>query len=160
MPENEEHNVPQAGARTQPESAQERFKREQLTRRQALRKFGLTAGMATFAMFSVDDLARMVGKVMQQRAGDNKVAGQVAQEFQQAGIAYATTSGPSAPCANDPNPSCCDAMQTFKNAYAKCKKSGGSGADLEFCIAQARLDCGSTVSALGCAIDNYCSKNY
>jgi len=159
MMENEGQNI-SGQAQTPPEMDRERFERERLTRRQALRKFGVTAGMATFAMFSVDDLARMVGKAMQQRAGDSRVAGQVAQEFQQAGIAYATTSGPSAPCANDPNPSCCDAMQTFKAAYLKCKKSGGSGGDLTMCILDARLACGSTTAALGCAIDDYCHKNY
>ncbi len=84
MPENEEQ--------TKPETAKEQFERERLTRRQAMRKFGLTAGMATFAMFSVDDLARIVGKAMQQRAGDNKIAAQIAQEFQQAGIALADVS--------------------------------------------------------------------
>ena len=45
--------------------------------------------MAAFALFSMDDLARMVGKAMQQRAGDNRIAGQLAKEFQQAGIALA-----------------------------------------------------------------------
>ena len=45
--------------------------------------------MATFALFSVDDLARMVGKAMQQKAGDNKVAGQIAREFRNAGITMA-----------------------------------------------------------------------
>ena len=75
-----------------PETAQEKFERERLTRRQALKKFGMTASMAAFAMFSVDDLARMVGKAMQQRAGDNKVASQIAKEFQQSGVAMADVS--------------------------------------------------------------------
>ncbi len=76
-----------------PETAKEKFERERLSRRQALKKFGMTSAMATLGLFSVDDLARMVGKAMQQRAGDNKVAEQVAKEFQQAGVAFA--SGPS-----------------------------------------------------------------
>ncbi len=88
MPENEEQDI-SAGAQVPVETDKERFERERLSRRQALKKFGMTAGMATFAMFSVDDLARMVGKSMQQRAGDNKVAGQIAQEFQEAGVALA-----------------------------------------------------------------------
>ncbi len=98
MPANEEQDV-SAGAQVLVETDKERFERERLTRRQALRKFGITASMATFAMFSVDDLARMVGKAMQQRAGDNKIARQIAQEFQQAGVALA--GGPSwAGCGN------------------------------------------------------------
>jgi len=89
MPENA--NIPdgEAMSETAKETAKEKFERERLSRRQALKKFGMTSAMATFALFSVDDLARMVGKAMQQRAGDNKVAGQIAREFQQAGIALA-----------------------------------------------------------------------
>jgi hypothetical protein len=67
----------------------ERVERERLARRAALRKIGMTTGMAVFAMFSVDDLARMVGQKMEQRSGDSKVADQIAREFQQAGIAMA-----------------------------------------------------------------------
>ncbi len=95
MPENENQDMQTSEAPTLAESALERFERERLTRRQALRKFGMTAGMATFAMFSVDDLAHMVGKAMQQQVGDNKIAEQIAKEFQSAGIAFA--SGPSGP---------------------------------------------------------------
>ena len=92
MPENEDQTVPEAGIQAPVESAREQFERERMTRRQALKKFGMTSAMATFALFSVDDLARIVGKAMQQRAGDNKVAAQIAQEFQQAGIALADIS--------------------------------------------------------------------
>ena len=95
MPENAIIPDGEAVPETAKETAKEKFERERLSRRQALKKFGITSAMATFALFSVDDLARMVGKAMQQRAADNKVAEQIAQEFQQAGIALATTSGPS-----------------------------------------------------------------
>jgi len=88
MPEHEKQDV-SAEAQAPAKTALEKFEREQLTRRQALKKFGITSAMATFALFSVDDLARMVGKAMQQRAGDNAVAEQVAQEFLNAGIALA-----------------------------------------------------------------------
>ncbi len=84
MPENEIIPINEG-----PETAKEKFERERLTCRQALKKFGMTSAMAAFALFSVDDLARMVGKAMQQRAGDNRIAGQLAKEFQQAGIALA-----------------------------------------------------------------------
>lgn len=117
MPENEVKNTVEAVPvqETPPETAQEttweKFERERLSRRQALKKFGITTGMAVFAMFSVDDLARMVGKAMQQRAGDNRIANQLAKEFQQAGIAMATTYT-GASCANKDNyddcVSCCD----------------------------------------------------
>ena len=71
------------------ETAKAKFERERLSRRQALKKLGMTSAMAAFALFSVDDLARMVGKTMQQRAGDNKVAEQVAKELQRAGVTLA-----------------------------------------------------------------------
>ena len=95
MPENDERDVP-AGAQAPVETKRERFERERLSRRQALKRFGMTSAMTAFALFSVDDLARMVGKAMQQRAGDNKVAEQVAQEFQEAGVSFAASS--SQPC--------------------------------------------------------------
>jgi len=89
MPENDEQDV-LMGAPAPVETERERFERERLSRRQALKRFGMTSAMATFALFSVDDLARMVGKAMQQRAADNKVVEQISQEFQQAGVALAT----------------------------------------------------------------------
>lgn len=69
------------------ETAKEKFERERLTRRQALKRFGMTSAMATFALFSVDDLARMVGGAMERQARNSKIATQVAKEFQHSGIA-------------------------------------------------------------------------
>lgn len=70
----------------------QRVEQEKLTRRAALRKLGFGAGMAAFALLGVDDLARMVGKRMERMAGDNKVAEQVAKEFQAVGVASANPS--------------------------------------------------------------------
>jgi hypothetical protein len=67
----------------------QRVEQERMTRRAALRKLGFGAGLAAFSMLGVDDMARMVGKRMERIAGDNKVANQVAKEFQQAGVAFA-----------------------------------------------------------------------
>ena len=72
---------------TEPETAKQKFERERLTRRQALKKFGMTSAMATLALFSVDDLARMVGGALERQARNSKIAAQVAEEFQHAGIA-------------------------------------------------------------------------
>lgn len=66
-----------------------KVEQEKLTRRSALRKMGFGAGIAAFSLLGVDDFARMVGKRLERMAGDNKVAGQVAKEFQSAGIALA-----------------------------------------------------------------------
>lgn len=84
------HDTPEtAPAKT--ETAKQKFEQERLTRRQALKKFGMTSAMATFALFSVDDLARMVGGAMERQARNNKIATQVAEEFKHSGIALAAT---------------------------------------------------------------------
>ena len=93
MSENEIIPIDDAPETVRAETAQEKFERERLSRRQALKKFGMNSAVAAFAMFSVDDLARMVGKAMERRSRDNKVAAQIAQELRQAGIAFA--GGPS-----------------------------------------------------------------
>ncbi len=72
----------------------QKYEREQLSRRAALRKMGYTSALAAFAMFSVDDLARMVGKAMEQRARDSQVAEVAARELQGAGVVMATAGGP------------------------------------------------------------------
>jgi len=105
MPENDEQDI-SARVQAPAETALEKFEREQLTRRQALKKFGMTSAMATFALFSVDDLARMVGKAMQQRAVDDKVVEQVAKEFQKAGIAMADLPSGPAPIGTGSSPAC------------------------------------------------------
>ena len=73
------------------ETAKEKFERERLSRRQALKKMAIEAleRRALFALFSVDDLARMVGKAMQQRAADNKIAERIAEELHSTGVAQA-----------------------------------------------------------------------
>ena len=107
MPKDEMQEMQTSETSVSPETAMERFERERLSRRQALKKFGITSAMATFAMFSVDDLAHMVGKAMQQRASDNKVAQAIAKEFQGAGIAIAG------------NPAVCMGIDQVKmNGYA------------------------------------------
>ncbi len=70
----------------------EQVEQERLTRRAALRKLGFGAGLSAFMLLGVDDLARMVGAKMAQMDGDNKVAGQIAKEFQSAGVAMAAYS--------------------------------------------------------------------
>jgi hypothetical protein len=61
MPDNAIISI-ESAPETALETAKEKFERERLTRRQALKRFGMTAGMAAFAMFSVDDLAHIVGR--------------------------------------------------------------------------------------------------
>ena len=94
MPENE---VPTEQTRAEPvaapagETKAQKLEREQLSRRAALRKLGYTSVLSVFALFSVDDLARMVGKAMEQKARDSEVAEVVARELQQDGVTSAAT---------------------------------------------------------------------
>ena len=80
----------------------QRIEQEKLTRRSALRKLGFGAGMAAFALLGVDDMARMVGQRMERMAKDNRVAEQVAKEFQGMGVASATPL-PNYPCISNYN---------------------------------------------------------
>lgn len=118
-----EIDVPQV-QETLAETPAQKFERERMSRRAALRKIGITSGMAVFALFSVDDLARMVGKAMERRAGDNKIADQIAREFQQAGIARA--SGPSTTCQHCCNQFCYDQAGAIA-AYCYCASHNGTG---------------------------------
>ncbi len=93
------------------EAGQTQFEQQRYTRRQALRKFGFGAGLSAFMLLSVDDLARMVGRQLQQAAGDNQVANQIAEEFRNAGVAFA---GPSDPCQGLGYCDCCN------KKYANC----------------------------------------
>jgi hypothetical protein len=93
-----------------------RIEREKMTRRAALRKLGFGAGLAVFSLLGVDDLARLVGQRMERMAGDNKVAEQIAKEFQQAGIAFAM--GPSGVCLGASDCSTCQ-----NNIRTSCNKA-------------------------------------
>lgn len=98
------------------------FEKERFTRRQAMRKFGFGAGLSAFMLLGVDDLARMVGQRLQQMDSDNKVANQVAKEFQSAGIALAA-GGPSNPClgkSGSAYTSCCDGLPTTSQCLSCC----------------------------------------
>ena len=71
------------------EARRVRFENERMTRRGALRKFGFMAGMAVFATLSVDDLARIAAKKMQDNAVTKGIGDTLAKEFQAAGVALA-----------------------------------------------------------------------
>lgn len=138
-----------------PETGKEKFEREHLTRRQALKRFGITSAMTAFALFSVDDLAHIVGKAMQQRAGDNKIAGQLAKEFQEAGIAMAA--GPSgrdccAQVAYDKANCIANALQTYAPYHVGCFSLAPS------CIAL-NLQAGSCANEANAEIQKYCAPD-
>lgn len=79
--------------------AREKFEAAKLTRRQALSKVGLRFGAAALFALSIDDLARVAAAKLQEHAGDNRIANEVAREFKNAGVAFADPSG-RPPCSN------------------------------------------------------------
>ncbi len=127
MLENETEKMQTSEMPAPAETALERFERERLSRRQALKKFGMTSAMATFALFSVDDLAHMVGKALAQQAGDSKIAEQLAQEFQMVGIALALGPG-GGPCVTPSGCDCqCQCNRQKATNDASCYKKFGGG---------------------------------
>ncbi len=95
-----------------PETAREKFEEARLSRRAALRKMGLTTGMAFFGLFAVDDLARIAIKQMEQHKETRQVAETVAKEFKTAGIAFADAGS-----------------ITLSSACGRCYTEAGNGTD-------------------------------
>jgi len=72
---------------------------EKMSRRAVLAKVGLRFGAAVIAAMSVDDLTRKVTETIARGNRDNAVAQQVANEFKNAGVAFADTTNASGfPC--------------------------------------------------------------
>lgn len=82
------------------EAERARFENERMTRRAALRKFGFMAGLAAFATVSVDDLARVASKKLQENEMTKGIGDTLAKEFRMAGVALANPYGGDPP----PNP--------------------------------------------------------
>jgi len=112
----------------------EQIEQERMTRRQALGKFGFGAGLSAFLLLGVDDLARTVGAKMQQMAGDNQVAQQIAEEFQSAGVAFASPSSPTISPSNSGCQACRDqyhqGFDACDAAYGACSGCGGKPASV------------------------------
>ena len=136
---------PHDGPETAPaetETAKQKFERERLTRRQALKRFGMTSAMTAFALFSVDDLARMVGAAMERQAKNSKIAEQVAKEFQSAGIAmaapyYSSTCGGATDCTD-----CQNYIRTSCNKV--CVNTYTFPGECELEVSNCASDCAST----------------
>lgn len=85
MPETNDSTNPVSEAA----AARDKFEQEKMSRRAALRKIGLTSGMALFGMFAVDDFARLALRGLQQHKETQAVAETVAQELRSSGVAFA-----------------------------------------------------------------------
>ena len=134
---------------TPDEARAELAKREaqKLTRRAALAKMGVRGAMAIFAAFSVDDLARMVAKKMEQRAGENAAIDEVARQLHNAGVSFAaaskqTTAQYCVSRATDPNgnydqstcKNCCINHKTALQGQCDVQYPGCAGSISPFCI--------------------------
>jgi len=109
---------------------------EKMSRRAVLAKVGLRFGAAAVMALSVDDLARKVTAAIATRNRDNAVAQRVANEFHNAGVAFAdgpTTcdgTGVGGYCASfeTDNKSCRHCVEVYYNGdYSQCKGQGGDG---------------------------------
>ena len=119
------------------ESARLKFEAEKMTRRAALRKLGITSGMAFFSLFAVDDLARMAIKQMRQNEATRDIAETVAREFKDSGIAFADT---------PPNPTPCSASQILPGCAGadigtNCVCCATAAVSQQACVQQACLRC-------------------
>ena len=112
------------------EAKRTRWENERMTRRQALRKFGFTAGMTVFAALSVDDLARLASKKLQESEVTKGIGDTLAKEFHAAGVALANPIGGAPgyyatnPCAAGGNAEACNGQH-----YNRCvARKGYAGA--------------------------------
>ena len=62
---------------------------EKLTRRAALRRIGMTSGIAVLGLLTIDDLARVSAKKLEQ----HELTRGIAKDFKSAGVAFADTLG-------------------------------------------------------------------
>ena len=97
------------------------FEKEKLSRRQALARIGFQAGAAAIAALTADELLRKVGKEMQRRASDNKVAQQVAKELNNAGVAFAIPAEIEDDNALIPPGSSCSCAPPTTGSWWKCE---------------------------------------
>ena len=114
--------------------ARKKFEAEKLTRRSALKKFGITTGMSVFGMFAADDLARLVIKKMEQHEETRQIAETVAYEFKNAGVAFADSSIASDPCSGSTQQDCssCNA-----NRQSTCIAKAATASETAACNAAA-----------------------
>ena len=125
------------------QAAREKFEQARLSRRAALRKIGLTSGMAFFGLFAVDDLARLAIKRMEQHKETRQIAETVATEFKNSGIAFADATGESYdPCKLEGCSSTCGSgghswltcPSCLFGCFGAVKFNCRSGGDLNDCL--------------------------
>lgn len=73
----------------------EKLDAERLSRRAALRRIGMVSGMAVLGTLTIDDLARVSAKKLQQNELTRGIGDSLAKDFRNAGVAFADTVGTS-----------------------------------------------------------------
>ncbi len=68
-----------------------RAEQEKMTRRAALRRIGMAGGMAILGTLTIDDLARVSAKKLQENEVTRGIGESLAKEFKDAGVAIADT---------------------------------------------------------------------
>jgi hypothetical protein len=104
--------------------AKSSYEQQAMTRRQALGRLGFLAGAAAVAALGVDDLTRLVGRKMERMTGDNETARKVAQEFSNAGVAFA---GPSHNCLTSHTATYCASQGNAANCASCCEAQYANG---------------------------------
>ena len=136
---------------TPQEARAELAKREaqKMTRRAALAKMGVRGAMAIFAAFTVDDLARMVAKKLEQQAGQNAAIDEVARQLHNAGVAFAL-------------PMCEEIQADGSSMMVPCNKGGGGSPPNYNCPGQ--CDCNKKPTGESCcdgtAVASWCIGRY
>ena len=126
-----------------------------MNRRAAFARIGFTAGAALVASLTADDLFRAVGKELKKRESDNEIVATVAEELNNAGVAFsAVRCNPvydpdASPCANVVARKCAGMNQCDAN-YNVCvfnRPETNCSVEREECKANVRAnyleDCGS-----------------
>lgn len=140
------------------QQAREKFEQERFSRRAALRKLGITSGMALFSLLAVDDLARIAIKKLEEHKQTHEIGETVAQEFKNTGVVFAATPGHTSACLG-----CADAKNQCLNdssaGLTACIKAAGSDQSKQNnCYSfYTGEDVGCRDSYIHCCQDNQCN---
>ena len=114
--------------------ARAKFEQARLSRRSALRKLGMTGGMALFSLLAVDYLARLAVKKLAQHQETKALANSLAHDFKDMGVAFAA-SGSGGPdcthCYKQDNADVQAAYDRYAACYGQRLAAGASPSDAD-----------------------------
>lgn len=140
------------------QTAREKFEQARLSRRAALRKIGITSGMAFFSMFAVDDLARMAIKKMEENKQTREIGETVAREFKNTGVVFAAAPGHTSACVNCTNTKD-ECLIDANGTYNVCLQKAGSDSSKQHDCAAIYVgqQTGCSDSYAHCCANNQCN---